>query len=112
MLDNYLIIIEKSKDGYGAYCPDVEGCVAVGDTAEEAKKEFLSALELHFQGLKEDGLPIPKPSSTFAYSSGDCSGVLNVRTKKSTHLKLIKLAEQENVSVSHLVNDAIIKQYG
>ena len=112
MLDNYLIIIEKSQDGYGAYCPDVPGCAAVGDTPEEARKEFLAALELHFEGLKEDGLPIPKPASTIAFTSEDCSGVLNVRTKKSTHLKLIKIAQQENVSVSHLVNDAIIKQYG
>ena len=112
MLDNYLIIIEKSENGYGAYCPDVHGCAAVGDTPEEARKEFLSALELHFQGLKEDGLPIPEPSSSVAYTSDDCSGVLNVRTKKSTHLKLIKLAELENVSVSHLVNDAIVKAYG
>ena len=111
MLDNYLIVIEKSKDGYGAYCPDVPGCVAVGDTPDEARKEFLEALEFHFEGLKEDGLPIPQPVSSFAFTSEDCSGILNVRTKKSTHLKLIKLAEQENVSVSHLVNDAIIKQY-
>jgi predicted RNase H-like HicB family nuclease len=112
MLENYLIIIEKSKDGYGAYCPDVPGCAATGKTKEEARKEFLQALEFHFEGLKEDGLPIPKPSSSFAFTAEDCSGVLNVRTKKSTHLKLIKMAEQENVSVSHLVNDAIIKQYG
>ena len=112
MLDNYLIIIEKSEDGYGAYCPDVAGCVAVGDTPEEARKEFLTALELHFQGLKEDGLPIPQPTTSFAFTSEDCTGILNIRTKKSTHLKLIKLAEKEKVSVSHLVNDAIIKQYG
>lgn len=112
MLENYLIIIEKSKDGYGAYCPDVPGCVAIGDTIEEARKEFLTALEIHFEGLKADGLVIPQPTSSFAFTSDDCSGVLNVRTKKSTHLKLIKLAEKENVSVSHLVNDAIIKQYG
>ena len=112
MLENYLIIIEKSKDGYGAQCPDVLGCAAVGDTPEEARKEFLAALELHFQGLKEDGLPIPVPSSSFAFTSDDCSGVLNVRCKKSTHLRLVKLAEKENVSVSHLINDAIIKQYG
>ena len=111
-MDNYLIIIEKSEDGYGAYCPDVPGCVAVGDTADEARRNFLEALEFHFEGLKEDGLEIPKPSSSFAFSSEDCTGVLNIRTKKSTHLKLIKIAEKENVSVSHLVNDAIIRQYG
>lgn len=111
-MQNYLIIIEKQENNYSAYCPDVDGCIATGETPEGARKNFMEALELHFEGLKEDGLPIPQPNSTFAFSSADCTGVLNVRTKKSTHLKLIKLAEQENVSVSHLVNDAIIKQYG
>ena len=111
-MDNYLIIIEKSDNGYGAYCPDVPGCVAFGDTVDETRKNFLEALEFHFEGLREDGLEIPKPTSSFAFSSEDCTGVLNIRTKKSTHLKLIKIAEKENVSVSHLVNDAIIRQYG
>ena len=112
MLDNYLIIIEKQENNYSAYCPDVDGCIATGKTENEARKNFLEALSFHFEGLKEDGLPIPKPSSTFAFASEDCTGVLNVRTKKSTHLKLIMIAEKENVSISHLVNDAIIKQYG
>jgi len=112
MTENYLIIIEKQENNYSAYCPDVDGCIATGKTQEEARKNFLEALEFHFEGLKEDGLPIPAPTSSFAFSSDDCTSVLNVRTKKSTHLKLIKLAEKENVSVSHLVNDAIIKQYG
>jgi len=104
--------LKNKKNNYSAYCPDVDGCVATGETPDIARKNFLEALEFHFEGLKEDGLPIPKPTSSFAFSSDDCSGVLNIRTKKSTHLKLIKLAEQEHVSVSHLVNDAIIKQYG
>lgn len=112
MLDNYLIIIEKQTNNYSAYCPDVDGCIATGNTPDEARKNFLEALEFHFEGLKEDGLQIPKPTSSFAFTSEDCTGILNVRTKKSTHLKLIKIAESEHVSVSHLVNDAIIKQYG
>ena len=112
MLDNYLISIEKQENNYSAYCPDADGCIATGETPDKARKNFLEALEFHFEGLKEDGLPIPKASSIFAFTSDDCTGVLNVRTKKSTHLKLIKIAESENVSVPHLVNDAIIKQYG
>ncbi len=111
-MDNYLIIIEKQENNYSAYCPDVDGCIATGETEELARKNFLEALSFHFEGLKEDGLPIPQPSSSFAFVSDDCTGVINVRTKKSTHLKLIKLAEKEHVSLSHLVNDAIIKQYG
>lgn len=111
-MDNYLIIIEQQENNYSAYCPDVDGCIATGKTPDDARKNFLEALAFHFEGLKEDKLPIPQPSSSFAFSSEDCSGVLNVRCKKSTHLKLVKIAEKENVSVSHLVNDAIVKQYG
>ena len=111
-MQNYLIIIEKAENNYSAYSPDVDGCVATGKTVEEARKNFLEALEFHIEGLIEDGIEIPVASSDFSFTSEECSGVLNVRTKKTTHLKLIKLAEKEHVSVSHLVNDAIIKQYG
>ena len=111
-MQNYLIIIEKAENNYSAFSPDVDGCVATGKTIGEARKNFLEALEFHIEGLQQDGLPIPVPSSDFSFTSEECSGVLNVRTKKTTHLKLIKLAEKEHVSVSHLVNDAIIKQYG
>ena len=111
-MDNYLIIIEKQENNYSAYCPDVPGCIATGNTIDETRNNFLEALDFHFEGLKEDGIPIPEPSSSFAFASDNCTGVLNIRTKKSTDLKLIKIAEKENVSVSHLVNDAIIKQYG
>ena len=69
MLDNYLIIIEKQENNYSAYCPDVDGCIATGATQDEARKNFLEALEFHFEGLKEDGLPIPTPSSYFASAS-------------------------------------------
>lgn len=111
-MQNYLIIIEKAENNYSAYSPDVDGCVATGKTKEEARKNFLEALDFHLEGLKEDGFEVPKPGSDFSFAGEECSGVLNVRTKKTTHLKLIKLAEKEHVSVSHLVNDAIIKQYG
>lgn len=111
-MQNYLIIIEKAENNYSAYSPDIDGCVATGKTRDEARKNFLEVLKFHLEGLKEDGLKLPNPSSDFSFTSEECSGVLNVRTKKTTHLKLIKLAEKEHVSVSHLVNDAIIKQYG
>ena len=52
MLDNYLIIIEKQENNYSAYCPDVNDCVATASTPDEARKNFLEALEFHFEGLK------------------------------------------------------------
>ena len=63
----YSIIIEKADNNYSAYSPDVPGCVATGDTAVEAKENLKKALEYHFRGLKEDGLPIPKAESQVDY---------------------------------------------
>ena len=110
-MKNYLIVIEEAEENFSAYSPDVDGCIATGDTPEEARKNFIEALEFHIEGLTEEGLEVPQPSTKFAFCSEDCSGVLNVRVKKSLHFELIKLAEQEGVSVSHLVNDALVEKY-
>lgn len=59
----YLIVIEKSSNGYGAYVPDLLGCVTVGDTVEEVKANIREAIELHLEGMREDGEPIPVPSA-------------------------------------------------
>lgn len=58
----YPIVIEKAEGNYGAYSPDVPGCGTVGDTIEEVKQNLREALEFHFEGLLEEGLPIPKPT--------------------------------------------------
>ena len=63
----YLIVIEKAKHNYGAYSPDLPGCVATGRTKQETKKNMLKAVEMHIRGLQEDGLPIPEPSSSSGY---------------------------------------------
>ena len=60
----YAVVIEKGERNYSAYVPDLPGCVAVGDTLEEARAEFREAIEFHLEGMREDGVPIPKPSST------------------------------------------------
>jgi predicted RNase H-like HicB family nuclease len=61
---DYVVIIEKGDSSFGAYVPDLPGCVAVGETREEAMKLIREAIEFHIEGLKEDGLPVPVPSST------------------------------------------------
>lgn len=66
---NYLIIIEKSKDGYGAFSPDIPGCIAIGDTRREVKKLIKEAIQFHLEGLKEDGLDVPVPRSEAEYLS-------------------------------------------
>lgn len=59
----YLIVIEKSSNGYGAYVPDLPGCVTVGDTVDEVKANIREAIDLHLEGMREDGEPIPAPSA-------------------------------------------------
>jgi predicted RNase H-like HicB family nuclease len=58
----YAIVIEKAENNYAAYAPDVPGCAATGATIEEVKRELQEALKFHFDGLREDGLPIPQPT--------------------------------------------------
>lgn len=62
----YAIVIEKAPGNYGAYAPDVPGCVATGDTVEETIAQMREALEFHFEGLAEDDDPIPEPQSHVA----------------------------------------------
>lgn len=55
----YAIVIEKTENNYGAWAPDLPGCVAVGDTVEEVEQLMREAIELHLAGMREDGDPIP-----------------------------------------------------
>ena len=58
----YAIIIEKAKDGgFGAYVPDLPGCVGMGATREETINNISEGIKFHLDGLKEEGLPIPQP---------------------------------------------------
>ena len=59
----YAVVIERGNGSYGAYVPDLPGCVAVGETEEEVKKLIHEAIEFHLEGLKENGEPIPMPYS-------------------------------------------------
>jgi predicted RNase H-like HicB family nuclease len=63
----YVVILEQGENGIGAYVPDLPGCVAVGETREEALGLIREAVELHLEGMREDGLPIPEPSSSSEY---------------------------------------------
>jgi len=63
----YVIIIEKGENGYGAYVPDLPGCIAAADTRKEVKKLIHEAIEFHIEGLKNDGAPIPKPASSIEF---------------------------------------------
>ena len=60
---DYVVIIEKGETSYGAYVPDLPGCVAVGETREEALVLIREAIEFHLEGMREDGLVTPSPAS-------------------------------------------------
>jgi len=60
----YLVVVEKGPASFGAYVPDLPGCIAVGDTRDEVLASIHEAIEFHLEGLKEDGQPIPLPSSS------------------------------------------------
>jgi predicted RNase H-like HicB family nuclease len=66
-MKRYAILVEKAKRNYATYVPDLPGCVATGPTVEATEKLLREAIELHVQGLIEDGLPVPEPSSLVDY---------------------------------------------
>lgn len=59
---DYAVVIEKGKTSYGAYVPDLPGCVAVGETLEEVDTLIKEAIQIYLEVLQEDGLPIPEPT--------------------------------------------------
>ena len=59
----YLVVIEKGESSYGAYVPDLPGCIAVGETRLEVSRLIQEAIEFHVEGLLEDGQPVPPPAS-------------------------------------------------
>ena len=63
----YAVIIEKSETSFGAYVPDLPGCIAAAETKEEVLQLIHEAIEFHVEGLREDGQPIPQPSSSIEY---------------------------------------------
>ena len=63
----YAVVIEKAANNYSAYAPDLPGCVATGTTLEEVEREMRRATAFHLEGLREDGLPVPTPTSKVEY---------------------------------------------
>ena len=63
----YAVVIERAGSNYSAYVPDLPGCVATGDTVDEVENLIREAIEFHVEGLRDDGVPIPRPSSRVEY---------------------------------------------
>lgn len=97
---------EKAPDG--GYYALVKGisCYSHGDNLEHAAEQIKEALETYIEGCLENNISIHEP-----ISEADCNGRISIRVSKSLHCKLAKIAQDENVSVSHLVNDALVQVY-
>ena len=64
---SYLIVAERADDGgYGAWAPDLPGCVALGDTIEDAERQMREVIAFHLEGLREQGEPVPAPTAVAA----------------------------------------------
>ena len=63
----YVVVIEKANRNYSAYVPDLPGCVAAGDTVAEVTELMRVAIKMHIEGMIEDGLEVPAPTSSIEY---------------------------------------------
>ena len=68
-MKQYLVIIEKGPTSYGAYVPDLPGCVAAAETEAEVRRLIATAIQLHLRAMREDGDLIPEPTSVADYIS-------------------------------------------
>lgn len=66
-MKRYAIVVEDAGTNFAAYVPDLPGCAATGRTKEEVDRLIREAIEMHLEGMAEDGLPIPEPSSRVEY---------------------------------------------
>ena len=63
----YLIVIEPTGTGFSAYSPDLPGCVSTGGTRQECESNMREAIEFHLDGLRQEGEPIPQPTTSAAF---------------------------------------------
>ncbi len=63
----YAVVIEKAEANFSAYVPDLPGCVATGATIEEVEAEIRDAIAFHVEGMREDGISVPEPTSKVEY---------------------------------------------
>ena len=59
----YMVVVERGDTSWGAHVPDLPGCIAVGETRDEALRLIREAVQFHIEGLRQEGLPVPVPSS-------------------------------------------------
>lgn len=60
----YMVVVEQGAKSFGAYVPDLPGCIAVGESKQEVLQLIQEAIEFHLEGLKDEGASLPQPHST------------------------------------------------
>ncbi|MGI8926679.1 MAG: type II toxin-antitoxin system HicB family antitoxin [Tepidiformaceae bacterium] len=73
-MSEYAVVIEKGATSYGAYVPDLPGCVAAAETAEEVEQLIREAIEFHIEGLRLDAHPVPPPTTRLTYVAVSAAG--------------------------------------
>jgi predicted RNase H-like HicB family nuclease len=66
-MSGYVVVIEQGDTSFGAYSPDLPGCVAVGDTVEEVEQRMREGIALHVENLRAHGEAVPKPRTSVRY---------------------------------------------
>jgi len=84
----YAVVYEKGRSGYGAYVPDLPGCVAVGKQLRRVQQLIREAIELHIEGLREDGEPVPPPTSLAENVAVNASGRKAAATARARSQKI------------------------
>ena len=85
----YAVVFEKTRTGYSAYAPDLPGCIAAGDTVRQTAELMRKAIEIHVAGIREDGLPVPKPTHTTVSAASSRNGHRSHRATAGTQTRSV-----------------------
>src|SRR5216683_332354 len=86
-MKKYAIVIEQGENNLSAYLPDLPGCITTGRTVEEIERNIREAIELHIEGLREDGEPIPEPQTAVTYVELAGSQLTEPRTEQRVRIR-------------------------
>jgi predicted RNase H-like HicB family nuclease len=82
----YLVILEKANDNYSAYSGEKSRCIATGISRSEVENNIKKAISFRIEGLVEDGLPVPEPTSLAEYVEGKQVNTITQKTSSKEHL--------------------------
>lgn len=104
------LLSEEDGGGYFIEVPDLPGCMADGDTLDEAIQNAKQAIDSWIEAAKAEGKPIPEPS--YYKDEDEYSGKLTIRIPKRLHKELTDIAQEEGISLNQLILYALSKEAG